>query len=232
MLLGHGDDSCATLTCSSLAASGPQRVALGQRGVERLRGDELPVEQLLLTLVLLLGLLDLRLDLGHLARAAAAGPRRRQRRLPSQISAAGVVPLGLLELGADLGDLGAGGRQLGLGERELRLRLGVVEPGQHRALLDPHALLDQHLGHLAGDLGRHGGLAPGGDVAAGVQHRAAVRRLGGRARHRGCAPGRAGARPGRSQSRRRRGQQHRGDQQDRGRARGAGRAPRGRCAAA
>ena len=60
----------------------PQRVALGPRGVERLRGDELRAGELLLALV---------------------------------------VPLGLLELGPDLGHLGARGGELRLGERELRL---------------------------------------------------------------------------------------------------------------
>ncbi len=95
-----------------------------------------------------------------------------------------MVLLGLDELGPDLGELGARGHELGPREPELRLRLGVVEPGQHRALAHALALLDQHLGHLAGDLGGDGGLATGGDVAARVEHRAGPRALAGRARHR------------------------------------------------
>jgi hypothetical protein len=112
---------------------------LGERGVERLGGDELPRVQLLL-------------------------PR--------------VVALGLGEQRADLPLLRARGVQLGARERELRPGLGVVEPGQHRTLLHPLPLLDQHLGDLAGDLGRDRGLAARGDVAAGVEDGAGAGRRG------------------------------------------------------
>ncbi len=63
-----------------------------------------------------------------------------------------IVPLGLDELGADLGKLGAGGGQLGLSQCELGFGLGIIEPGQHVALLDLHAFLDQDLGDFPGDL--------------------------------------------------------------------------------
>jgi len=95
---------------------------------------------------------------------------------------ADVVALGLLELGAYLGELRARGHELGLRQAEPGAGLGVVEARQDRALAHPQTLLDQHLGDLAGDLGRDGGLEAGGDVTARVQHRA------------GRAPGRGGAR--------------------------------------
>ena len=110
-----------------------------------------------------------------------------------QLLLARVVLLGLDELGPDLGELGARGDELGPRQPELRLRLGVVEPGEDRALVDPLALLDQHLGDLAGDLRGDGGLAPRGDVAAGVEHRAGPRALAGRARDRRLHHRRPGA---------------------------------------
>ena len=87
------------------------------------------------------------------------------------------------EMGADLGELGAGSRQLCLGQGELGLGFGIIEPGQHIALLDPHAFLNQDFGHFPGDLGRHRSLTPRRDVAAGVQHRAHDGLLARRARH-------------------------------------------------
>ena len=59
---------------------------------------------------------------------------------PQQLLLPREVALGLIELGADLGQLRASRRQLGPGQRERGLGLGVVEPGQDLALLDPHAL--------------------------------------------------------------------------------------------
>ncbi len=54
---------------------------------------------------------------------------------------------------------------------KLGLGLRVVEPSQDVALLDAHALLDHDLGDLAGDLRRHGRLAPSRHVAARVEDR-------------------------------------------------------------
>ena len=102
---------------------------------------------------------------------------------PQQLLLPREVALGLIELGPDLGHLRARRGELGPGQRERGLGLGVVEPGQDVALLDPHAFLDRHLGHLAGDLRGDRGLAAGGHVAAGVQH--GPRALAGRPRHRG-----------------------------------------------
>ena len=63
-----------------------------------------------------------------------------------------------------------------LRDREAGAQAAVLEPGDDLALLDAHALLDQHLGQRAGDLGRDRRLAAGGDVAGGLQHRAGARR--------------------------------------------------------
>ena len=197
--LGHGDRFLGDPDLLLAGREpGPQGVALGPRGVERLRRDELPLEELPLPLVLPLGLLELGLDLGHLRPGGGQlRPRRRELRLArEEVPLPLVVPLGLLELGLDLGHLRAGGGELRPREGELRLGLRVVEPGQHGAFLDPHALLDQHLGDLAGDLGRHGGLSPRGHVAAGVQHGAPVRARAGRPRRGRAHGGRGGPRQG------------------------------------
>ena len=61
--------------------------------------------------------------------------------------------------------------QLRAGQRHGRLQRRVVQPRQHLALAHGHAFLDVHLDDLAGDLRRHRGAPPRGDVARGVQDR-------------------------------------------------------------
>jgi hypothetical protein len=91
------------------------------------------------------------------------------------------VDLGLAQAHLGLGQGAALGGELRGGEVELLRRDRVVEPRQGLPLLDRHALLDRHLDHLAGDLRGNRRLAPGGDVARGVQD---------------CAGGGAGAQAG------------------------------------
>ena len=89
----------------------------------------------------------------HIALREGGFQRLRTDELPvGEPPLARIVPLGLDELGADLGDLGPGSAQLGFSQRELGLGLSIIEPGQHVALLDPHAFLDQDLGDFPGDL--------------------------------------------------------------------------------
>ena len=143
---------------------GPQRVALGDGGVQRLGGDQLA---------------------------------------PEELDLPGVVALGLLEQRADLAALRAGGRELGPRQRQLGLRLGVVQAGEDGALGHSLALLDQHLGDLAGDLRGHRGLPSRGDVAAGVEdgagagtaaaRAATVRTVGGPSRVQASHPAAASA---------------------------------------
>ena len=66
-------------------------------------------------------------------------------------------------------DVSAGCLRLGFGQRHRgTLRLGV-EPREHLAFADRHALLDVDLDHLARDLRRDGGAPPGRDVSGRIQ---------------------------------------------------------------
>jgi hypothetical protein len=86
----------------------------------------------------------------------------------------------------DFGDLevGVSGAGLGLSLVERRTGVGGVQAGDDLAGGDMLAFLDQHLDDLAGDLGRHRGLAPRDDVAGGVQQRTRLAGAG-RGRHGG-----------------------------------------------
>ena len=77
------------------------------------------------------------------------------------------------QLRLHLRHLAARRRELRLCECALRLRVGRFEAGEDFAGFDPLAFLDQHLGHLAGDLGRDRGLATRGDVAVASSTEAA-----------------------------------------------------------
>jgi hypothetical protein len=66
------------------------------------------------------------------------------------------------------------------GLRDLRAGVRVVEPRDDLAGLDPLAFLDQHVYDFARDLGRHGGLPAGNDIARRVENRSNGRRRGGR----------------------------------------------------
>ena len=99
---------------------------------------------------------------------------------PDQILIAHQIALRLRELRLELDQRRLRGLQL-------RLRLGqggplgrVLEPRHDLALLYVVALLDQHLGERAGDLGRNRRLAARGDVAGRLQDRRAGATLGGR----------------------------------------------------
>ena len=96
-----------------------------------------------------------------------------------ELAVAGEIFLRQREVGLGLDEPLLGHRELRLGELELEPRLAVVEAGEDLALFDFHPLFDVDLHDFAGDLRRHGRLAPGGDVAGGVEHR--PRSGGGRA---------------------------------------------------
>jgi hypothetical protein len=112
--------------------------------------------------------------------------RARNQLLADQRVQAPRIGLGLLELGLDVGHLRA--RLFELRGRQRTLGIGIhrVERGHHLALLHAHAFFDEHLAHLAGDLGRYRGHAPGDDIAAGVQHRRAFAAGGNRRDRRGA----------------------------------------------
>jgi hypothetical protein len=71
----------------------------------------------------------------------------------------------LLMIGRDHADRRLGGGHARLRQRHVLLGQHAVEPRHHLAGLHHHAFLDQHLDHLAGDLGRDGGLTPRHHVA-------------------------------------------------------------------
>ena len=97
-------------------------------------------------------------------------------------SARSQLELGLARCapGSPRSALAAADRACASARRRLRLDVRCVQPRQHLPRLDLHALLDEHLDHLAGDLGGNRRLAPRGDVAGGVEHRG---RAAGVARH-------------------------------------------------
>ena len=72
--------------------------------------------------------------------------------------AASITRLLRVELGLLAGDRGLGGGDIGLGLVERDLEVAVVDPRQHLAGLDGLVVADQHLGEIAGDLGRDGGV--------------------------------------------------------------------------
>jgi hypothetical protein len=80
---------------------------------------------------------------------------------------------GLLLLCLQPGHLAARGLQLRGIQAALRIGIDRIQGGHHLAGFDPHAFLDHHLAHLAGDLGRDRGHAPGDHVATGIEHRTA-----------------------------------------------------------
>ena len=93
-----------------------------------------------------------------------------------QIGLGGIVlpgqRLGSIEDSLGVGEVsrnGGHGRFGSLGarlcQRVILVGQDIVEPGENLAGLDHHALIDQELDHLAGDLGRDGGLAARHDVA-------------------------------------------------------------------
>ena len=69
------------------------------------------------------------------------------------------------QVGSDRGGGGLGGGGARLRQREVLFGQHAVEPRDDLAGLHHHALLDQHLDHLAGDLGRDRRLAPRHDIA-------------------------------------------------------------------
>jgi hypothetical protein len=168
------------------------RAALDHDAVER-RADAVLLERVgaafgveLRGLELHLRLLELsaqhagaRLGLGQvrLARRVA-----RDERLGAREDALGVVQVRGNRADRGLGGVGARARQ-----REVAFGEHAVEPREHVALLDHHAFFDEHLDHLAGDLGGDGGLAARDHVAGGDE-RARARRFGRDRGRRGRGP--------------------------------------------
>ena len=100
--------------------------------------------------------------------------RLRHQLLLDQRGQARGVGLGLAQLRLHAADLAARGAELRGGEVALRVGVDRIQRGHHLAGLDVLAFLDQHLAHLAGDLGRHRRHAARDDITGGVEHRGAA----------------------------------------------------------